>query len=48
MIAIAAADRASALRRGLEASGETVAELGRLIPRAAHPVTFTSRLALDG
>ncbi len=48
MVAVVAPETASDVRARLEEGGETVVELGRIVPRTHGPVAFRGRLGLDG
>jgi phosphoribosylformylglycinamidine cyclo-ligase len=48
MIAVVDAASVADVRGALERAGETVAEIGRVVPRAHDAVTFRGPLALDG
>jgi phosphoribosylformylglycinamidine cyclo-ligase len=46
MLAVVAAEEAEGLVMHLSSAGERAAVVGRLVPRAGEPVTFTGKLAL--
>jgi phosphoribosylformylglycinamidine cyclo-ligase len=48
MVAVVAPERAPDVRAMFEEHGETVVELGRIVPRQDKPAAFRGRLDLDG